>query len=139
MAFQWLFPLVGGVLIGLSAVGFLALFGRVAGISGMVSCAFDSQNPARLERLSFVTGLVVGGVILAVALSASLENASPTRLPLLALAGILVGFGTRLGNGCTSGHGVCGLSRLSARSLVATIVFIGAGVVTVALTKGLVR
>ena len=139
MTSQVLFPLLGGVLIGLSAVGFLALFGRVAGISGMVSCLFDAQNSARFERLWFLAGLVIGGVILAGVFPSSLESASPTRIPFLALAGVLVGFGTRLGNGCTSGHGVCGLGRLSIRSLIATVVFIGTGMLTVLLTKGVVR
>jgi uncharacterized membrane protein YedE/YeeE len=127
--------LLGGLLIGTSAALFLVLNGRVTGISGILGGLLD---PARGEigwRVAFLSGLFVappvyaafGGALPPVELDAS--------LPLLTVAGLIVGFGTRLGGGCTSGHGVCGIGRLSPRSIVATLVFMAAAMATVFVTR----
>jgi uncharacterized protein len=122
----------GGVLIGLSSWLLLAALGRVAGISGIAASAITAQEPANQGawRWMFLGGLVVGGMLATLALGAPVVASRPAWL--LVVAGLLVGFGTVLGSGCTSGHGVCGLGRRSARSLVATLVFMGAGMATVA-------
>ncbi len=126
--------LLGGILIGLAAFAMMVLVGRIAGISGIVGQLLPPRRGDRDWRLAFLLGLLVGGAIM-FAIDSSLFTSvvgSPANLQIVA-AGLLVGFGTRLGSGCTSGHGVCGVSRLSGRSLVATLVFLGAGVATVAL------
>ena len=122
--------LAGGLLIGLAAALFLLLNGRVAGISGIVG---GLLRPVRGDigwRVAFVTGLIGAPLLygLVAALPAPRIDAG---LGTLAVAGLLVGVGTRYGGGCTSGHGVCGLSRLSPRSLAATLAFMGAGFATV--------
>lgn len=124
-----LFELLGGALIGLGAS--LAWIGarRVAGVSGLAGSLF-TQGFGGIFPLGFLGGLVLAGLVLAPASSIAV---SPTALPLLALGGLLVGFGTQLGSGCTSGHGVCGVSRLSSRSLVATAVFVATGMATATL------
>jgi uncharacterized membrane protein YedE/YeeE len=126
--------LVGGLLIGLSASVLALGAGRVAGISGILGGLFTPGREGRGWRLQFLAGLGVGGLLL-LALHPAVFASAPRSLPLLAGAGLLVGFGARLGGGCTSGHGVCGLSRLSGRSLLATLVFMGAAMVTVLVTK----
>ena len=125
--------LLGGALIGLSASLFWFANGRIAGISGLVHGAWHGTGEDRVVRASFLLGLVLSGLLFA---HFSERIASP-HLPLLPLAGagLLVGIGTRLGGGCTSGHGVCGLSRFSPRSLIATLTFIGTGVLTVFLVR----
>ncbi len=122
--------LAGGALIGLAAVMFLLFNGRVAGISGIVGGLLRPKAGDVSWRLAFVMGLIVAPVVyqLFTALPASLIDTSDS---MLIVAGLLVGVGTRYGSGCTSGHGVCGLSRLSVRSLVATLLFMAAGFVTV--------
>jgi len=123
--------LIGGILIGLSASAMLLLEGRIAGISGI--CA-GVLNPAKGDtswRVSFVAGLLVGGVMLRIILPSAFDFGIIRPYPMLILAGLLVGLGTRMGNGCTSGHGVCGIGRLSPRSMVATMTFIASGVITV--------
>jgi hypothetical protein len=113
------------MLIGLGAVTLMLFLGRIAGISGIVGGLLGFDRSDSGWRLAFVAGLIAGplGVgLMGGALPAITVDASPL---LVIAAGVLVGFGTRLGSGCTSGHGVCGLARLSARSLVATIVFMG--------------
>lgn len=123
--------LAGGALIGLAAAVALVAHGRIAGISGTLGRALDPDGGAAF-RLPFLAGLVVTGVVAAVLAPASLGG--PVRgLGTLALAGALVGIGTTLGNGCTSGHGVCGISRGSGRSLVAVGTFMVTGALTVAL------
>ena len=121
--------LSGGLLIGAGVAVLLLLEGRVAGISGVVGGIL--QNPGDAAwRIAFVLGLVAAPLLFArwAPLPDSRIVATP---PLLALAGVLVGFGSRLGSGCTSGHGVCGLARLSPRSLAATLTFMAAGFATV--------
>jgi uncharacterized membrane protein YedE/YeeE len=124
-----LLAIFGGALIGLSASLYWSLNGRIAGISGILSGALLNRGSERWLRLSFLLGLVVSGVGFA-----SFTNRVPApTLPLLplAFAGLLVGFGTRMSGGCTSGHGVCGLSRLSVRSLLAVLTFMVTGALTV--------
>jgi uncharacterized protein len=121
--------LLGGVLIGASASMLLAFNGRVAGISGIVGGLLRPTPGDTSWRAFFVAGLLVGGLLL-LALRPSALGATPASLPVSIAAGLLVGFGTRLGSGCTSGHGVCGSSRLSPRSLVATLTFMITGVAT---------
>ena len=123
--------LVGGLLIGLAAALLLLANGRVAGVSGIVANAiWRAPGEERAWRLAFVAGLPLGAAIVSAATGGLTVEIS--RSPaLLVAAGLLVGFGTRLGNGCTSGHGVCGLARGSKRSLVATLTFIGVGALTV--------
>jgi uncharacterized protein len=123
----------GGALIGLAAAMVLLIHGRIAGISGILGHALDPGEPdVRRFRLGFLAGLVATGAILA-ALRPSLFGDAVRGLPVLAVAGLLVGFGTTLGGGCTSGHGVCGLSRLSPRSAVAVATFLLTGALTVAI------
>lgn len=127
--------ILGGVLIG-SAVSILLLFnGRVTGISGIVGGLFTNDKENRYWRLSFILGLMVGGLFLAFYYPTSLEQKSSAITFDYILAGLLVGFGTQLGSGCTSGHGVCGISRLSIRSIVATSIFILFGVLSVIIFK----
>jgi uncharacterized membrane protein YedE/YeeE len=124
-------PLAGGILIGLAASVLLLWSGRIAGISGIVGGLLRPKRGDVAWRAVFVAGLLAGGGLLALVHPAALDVRAPGSLLSVALAGLLVGYGTRLGSGCTSGHGVCGVSRLSRRSLVATITFIAAGALTV--------
>jgi uncharacterized membrane protein YedE/YeeE len=120
-----LWPLSGGLLIGLAAAGYLLLNGRIAGISGQLAAALGLQAGANQRLgLAFISGLLLGSAA-AIAWIRQPQILIEASTPLLVVAGLLVGFGTRWGNGCTSGHGVCGLARLSPRSLVATLVFMG--------------
>jgi uncharacterized membrane protein YedE/YeeE len=121
---------VGGLFIGAAATLLLLFVGRVAGISGIVGGLVDSQPDGVGWRLWFIGGLLAGAVLLRVFAPAAL-GAPTASLGTLAVAGLLVGYGTRLSNGCTSGHGVCGLSRRSPRSLVAVLTFMGVGGVVV--------
>ena len=121
---------IGGMLIGLSAALLIVFAGRVAGISGIVGALLGWTRGDIAWRLAFLAGLI--GAPLLYALAAPLPSVRvDAGTPALLAAGLLVGLGTRYGAGCTSGHGVCGLSRLSPRSLVATLAFMGAGFVTV--------
>jgi uncharacterized membrane protein YedE/YeeE len=128
--------LAGGVLIGLSAAVLILGSGRVAGISGIVGGLLKPGGPDTSWRLAFLGGLLVAPLLWR--LFAALPEAQPVAGGgLLVVAGLLVGIGTRYGSGCTSGHGVCGLSRLSPRSLVATLAFMGAGFATVYVVRHL--
>ena len=115
--------LIGGMLIGLAAVLFLALNGRVAGISGVLGGLFSGVARQVPWRVAFVAGLIIGPVVVGLAMGAMPVPEIQAEWPVLAIAGLLVGFGTRLGSGCTSGHGVCGMARGSGRSIAATMVF----------------
>jgi len=117
--------LAGGVLIGLASVWLLAANGRIAGVSGILHGLFAQPPGERVWRAAFIAGLIVAGV--AWHLFVDVTPRQGFGLGWAALAGALVGFGTRVGGGCTSGHGVCGLGRLSVRSLVAVTVFMAAG------------
>ena len=124
--------LLGGLLIGAAAGLLLILSGRIAGVSGMAARAvrIADQGPPWLQAVGFLVGLQGGALVIALALRAPPITIT-SSVPLLIAGGLLVGFGTRLGNGCTSGHGVCGLARLSPRSIAATATFMAAGIVTV--------
>lgn len=123
--------LVGGVLIGVAASLLLWLNGRVAGVSGVIARLFAFKRDEWPWRFSFLTGLFLAGV-LGAAVNSDFFGVSPVpSRSYLLLAAFLVGFGSSLGNGCTSGHGVCGISRLSPRSIVATLVFMFFGMLTV--------
>ena len=127
--------LSGGGLIGVASVLLLALAGRIAGISGILGgLVIGSIAGDRLWRFAFLIGLVIGAVICGLVLGPLTVQLQAEGWQLL-LAGLLVGFGTRLGSGCTSGHGVCGIARLSPRSITATLIFISTGMVTVYLVR----
>ncbi|MEI6984915.1 MAG: YeeE/YedE family protein [Rhodospirillaceae bacterium] len=136
----WLAPLCGGVLIGCGAVLLMVLHGRIAGISGILGGLLPppkngSWEPDRGWRWAFLGGLVAGPPVVAFIYGIAPLGMPILSLPLMAAAGLLVGLGTGLGSGCTSGHGVCGLARLSGRSLVATLVFMATGMATVYLIR----
>jgi len=125
--------ILGGAIIGLAAVLLLKFNGRIAGISGIVNGALSMQPGDRLWRLLFIVGLIVGGYCYQQFTGEALVTREGFPLLQLIGAGLLVGFGTRLGSGCTSGHGVCGIARLSPRSLLATVAFLGTGMLTASL------
>ena len=133
--FEVLMPLTGGILIGIAASMMLLFSGRIAGVSGIFGGMLFQLGKERAWRLSFITGLIAGGIILYALNAEFFENSSGRGLLAVNIAGLLVGIGTRIGAGCTSGHGVCGIGRLSVRSIVATVTFVFAGMVTVALFK----
>jgi len=120
--------LVGGLLIGLSATAMLALLGRVAGISGIVGGLLTGARSDAAWRAAFVAGLLLGGSVSRVVAPDAMTMNLDRSTPALVLAGLLVGFGSRLGSGCTSGHGVCGMARGSVRSITATLTFMTTGV-----------
>jgi hypothetical protein len=133
-SFTPLTALAGGVLIGLAAALLLLFHGRVAGISGILGDALRAPTAGgeAVFRLAFLAGLLGAGLALRFVYPAAFgAAAAAVPLPFVIVAGLLVGYGTRLGNGCTSGHGVCGISRLSTRSLAATATFMAAGGATV--------
>ena len=122
---------IGGALIGISASIVLLCNGRIAGISGILGGAFRTPRSELGSRFAFIAGLIVGGIILLFTYEeAFVFEGARESLAVVIPAGLIVGFGTQLGSGCTSGHGVCGLSRLSFRSLVATMTFMGLGFAT---------
>lgn len=125
-------PLLGGVLIGLASAMLLLMNGRIAGISGIFDGVVHPSRGDVAWRAAFVGGLVAAGLALPFIYPAALPDIMPRSVLVMAVAGLIVGFGTRMGSGCTSGHGVCGLSRFSPRSLVAVLTFMGTGIVTVA-------
>jgi len=122
--------LVGGLLIGLAAAIMLLGNGRIAGVSGLFARALGiaSGDTPRQLALAFIAGLPIGAGLVELVVGTNAQFPTP---PILLIAGAIVGFGTRLGSGCTSGHGICGLSRLSTRSIFATLTFMTAGVITV--------
>jgi uncharacterized membrane protein YedE/YeeE len=137
-------PVYGGILIGVASALLFVFNGRIAGISGIAGgllrqVIFPGHRIERetFWRFAFVLGLIIGGWVIAhtAAFASFAPTPSAASLPLLVLAGLLVGFGTRLGWGCTSGHGICGIARFSPRSLFATGVFVVTGMVTVAVLR----
>jgi uncharacterized membrane protein YedE/YeeE len=122
--------LIGGVLLGISATFLLWLNGRIAGISGIFGAATRPRTPDRVWRILFLIGLISGGAIWWQLMGPTFIPRTDFSMPGLIVAGVLVGFGTRLGNGCTSGHGVCGLGRGSRRSLAATVTFFSIALLT---------
>ncbi len=126
---DFIFAFIGGTLLGASAVGYLYVHGRIAGISGLIGQLFNVGQLMQRPAVWFLLGLFTVPFIYGFLVQPEITlNASPW---MMIIAGMLVGFGTRLGSGCTSGHGICGISRLSKRSWVATAVFMAAGMVTV--------
>ncbi|MGL1050537.1 YeeE/YedE family protein [Vibrio vulnificus] len=123
--------LAGGILLGISALTMLLVNGKVAGISGILTGLLIPKSRDFAWRLMFVVGMVSGGVLAVTFGAVSASVALPTSGVLTAAAGLLVGIGTRLGNGCTSGHGICGIGRLSKRSIVATAIFMAVAAMTV--------
>jgi len=137
--FTPLASLAGGALIGLAASSLLLTNGRIAGISGILGGLVDGDPQARLQRVAFIVGLVLGGVALALATPEVFgTRGDGVSLALLGVAGVLVGYGTRLGGGCTSGHGVCGIARFSRRSIAATMTFMATGAITVFVVRHVV-
>lgn len=134
---DWLNALWGGIIIGLSVSLMLLLNGRVTGISGIINGALAPVKGDTAWRLLFILGLFLGGLVLKFLNPEVFSGSLPTGIGTTVVAGLLVGFGTIMGSGCTSGHGVCGISRLSLRSIVATVSFIGAGVAAVFFFKSL--
>jgi uncharacterized membrane protein YedE/YeeE len=129
--------LVGGVLIGAAAVLLLWSIGRIAGISGIVNGVATAPRGDRGWRIAFLAGMAVAGAI-ALHLAGAAPREQTGATVLLVVAGLLVGFGTRVGSGCTSGHGVCGLGRMSLRSLAAVVTFMLAGMATTYVLRHLV-
>lgn len=134
--FEIIKPLIGGLLIGLSTSLLLFLNGKIAGISGITKGIIEQKS--KLERgwrMLFIIGLVLGGLIINLFLPQRLFADYSLNLWLAIFGGLLVGVGTALGNGCTSGHGICGITRGSKRSITATIVFMASGMLTVFILK----
>jgi len=131
MNIEWIYAIWGGVLIGLSVSLMLFLTGRVTGISGILYGLLNSQKEDFSWRASLLLGLVSGGLVLNLVKPEVFQSTLPISDWTVGIAGILVGFGTVLGSGCTSGHGVCGISRLSPRSILATLLFVSSGIVSV--------
>ncbi len=128
---QIIYPLIGGVIIGLASTVMLGGIGKISGISGIYSGLFNKIEKEDLWKYLFVLGLLLGGGFMYLIAPQFFQYQANFSYTQAIVAGLLVGYGTRLGSGCTSGHGVCGLPRLSARSLVATLTFMGAGIITV--------
>ena len=125
---------IGGALIGLAVTLLTLLTGRIAGISGILGDLLDSGGSDRAWRLAFAAGLIAAPLALALGGHALANPAMPPSI-IIAVAGLLVGIGTRLGSGCTSGHGICGIARLSPRSIAATVTFMAAAMLVVAIMR----
>ncbi len=129
--FTPLTSLAGGVLIGLAAAALLVLDGRIAGVSGIAGGLLRGRHAGALWRALFLTGLVLGGFLYSVCVPEAFAFTLARSRGALLAAGLLVGFGTQLGDGCTSGHGICGLGRFSPRSLTAVLTFMLSAAITV--------
>ena len=125
---------VGGVIIGLSVVLFYVANGRIAGISGIINNSIFSKIN-RLDNILFIIGLILGPILYKLIVNPNINFNISSSVPLLILAGLLVGVGTKIGSGCTSGHGICGISRFSKRSFAATFIFMIFAIVTVLITR----
>lgn len=130
---DWIQGFAGGMLIGAGAIVLMLFNGRITGISGITASAL-TQFKQSAWRWAFLVGLIAAPLVTALAGFTLPENI-PASLPTMAVAGLLVGIGTRIGSGCTSGHGICGLSRWSLRSLFATLIFMGTAVLTVSIVR----
>ena len=127
--------LFGGALIGLASALLMLLTGRIAGISGIFGGLLPLHATDRDWRLAFIAGLIAAPLLAALAGAPLPRPMMPTSLVVVAIGGLLVGFGSRMGGGCTSGHGVCGVARVSARSIAATAIFMAVAIVTVAIVR----
>ena len=125
---------IGGTLIGLAATLLMLLTGRIAGISGILGDLLERGSSDHAWRLAFAAGLIAAPLVLALGGHALADPAMPSSI-IIAIAGLLVGIGTRLGGGCTSGHGICGISRLSPRSIAATVTFMAVAMLVVAIMR----
>jgi len=135
----YLMPVFGGILIGLSALILMMTIGRIAGISGISSSLIESKpQDGKLWRVIFLSGLILGAFILQFSTVFDKPMPETIPLPLLIISGLLVGFGSHLGSGCTSGHGVCGIGRLSHRSIFATCLFMFSAAFTVFISRHIV-
>lgn len=133
MPMEWILGLVGGLMIGSAAALFLLVSGRIMGASGLLGGLVDGTGRANwTERAVFIAGLIGVPAIFS---ASQAETHLTSNIAIVIAAGLLVGFGTRMANGCTSGHGVCGISRLSVRGIVATVCYLAAGVISVALFR----
>ena len=132
---EYLRPLLGGGIIGIAVSLLLLLNGRVAGVSGIMSGALKKVSGDFSWRLAFILGLLSGGFLLRLTRPEVLSDDLNRSIPVLVVAGLLVGYGTVLGGGCTSGHAICGISRLSPRSLVATTIFMSFGILAATLFR----
>ena len=126
---------IGGGLIGVSSVLLMLLTGRIAGISGIFGGLLDFRSEDKDWRIAFIAGLILAPLIAGLIGFAMPSPKLPGSWTVIIAAGILVGFGTRLGGGCTSGHGICGVARLSVRSIAATVIFMLTAIATVAVTR----
>jgi uncharacterized membrane protein YedE/YeeE len=127
--------LIGGLLIGLATVLLLLFNGKIAGISGIVSGLLSHKGSEVEWRAVFIGGLLLGAFIYVLATGGALPVYVQASLPVIVIAGLLVGFGSRLGSGCNSGHGIAGIARLSRRSIVATLMFFATATITVFVTQ----
>ena len=130
-----MWALLGGILIGLAATFLMLLNGRIAGISGILSGVFFQTKGDMFWRIAFIVGLLAGGLVAPFIFQRPFVFELNASMPMLLVGGFLVGFGTRMGSGCTSGHSVCGIARFSWRSISATITFILSAMLTVALIR----
>ena len=136
MMHDFLSAFLGGLLLGVSVVGYLYIHGRIAGISGLIGQVLNPKSIFKTPALWFLLGLIIIPFAYGLCIQPEIElNTSPW---MMVIAGLLVGFGTRLGSGCTSGHGICGISRLSKRSILATAIFMWAGFLTVYVIRHLI-
>ncbi|WP_299559795.1 YeeE/YedE thiosulfate transporter family protein [uncultured Sulfitobacter sp.] len=136
MPVDWIWGLAGGLMIGCAAALYLLGNGRIMGASGILGGLIDGSARGFVsERIAFLIGVIAMPAVL-FALGDTVDTHATGSVPLLIVGGVLVGLGTRVGNGCTSGHGVCGISRLSLRGMVATGFYIGAGVLAVVALRG---
>ena len=132
---EYLQALIGGLMIGLAAVTVMASHGKIMGVSGIVSGLLPQSAVDWPWRVSFIAGVLAAPILVALFAGRQPSVELTDNLPMLISGGLLVGLGTVIGNGCTSGHGVCGLGRLSKRSLVATATFMGAAIVTLFISR----
>ena len=138
MDMDWIWGLIGGLMIGSAAALYLLGNGRIMGVSGILGGLIDgSARSAWGERVAFLAGMIALPAVLQMLSAPRVETHITGNLGLIVVGGLLVGLGTRIGNGCTSGHGVCGISRLSPRGIVSTLVYIGAGAIMVIALRAL--
>ena len=128
-------PLLGGLLIGFAASLLLLFNGKIFGVSGIVGGVISPQKGETAWKIAALVGLILGGLLMGLLRFEAFSSLPAPPMPILVASGLLVGFGSRLGNGCTSGHGVCGVARFSPRSIAATILFTVAGILSVLLIR----
>jgi uncharacterized protein len=135
--FTPLMSLLGGTLIGLSAVLLMAFHGRIAGMTGILTSLLPPVSSDWAWRAAFVAGAIVAPMLILSLTNHAIDYSSPVPTPWIVIGGLIVGVGVYFGSGCTSGHGVCGMARLSPRSIVATATFLGTAMITVFVTRHL--